>query len=86
MAREIINSIRGCTWFWFFSGVAIILLVISLFIPPTGVIDESVLKAVGEIFGFAALGTVLYAINRGVDARLAKGDTSIEINSPDGNN
>ena len=66
-------------WFYILTGISIVLLFISFFCPPTGVIDSSVLTGIGEIFAFAALGTVLKAINKGIDAELTKGDTNIKI-------
>ena len=66
-------------WFVLFSLVAIALIITSFFVPPTGVIDGSVLAAVGEIFGFAALGTVIKAIDKGVDAKVQHNNTSVTI-------
>ncbi|MCQ2978745.1 MAG: hypothetical protein MJ245_03005 [Clostridia bacterium] len=66
-------------WFYILTFISITLLFISFFCPPTGIIDGSVLTATVEIFAFAALGTVLKAINKGVDAELTKGDTNIKI-------
>lgn len=66
-------------WFCIFSAVAIALLVASFLVPPMGVIDNSVLKGVAEIFGFAALGTVILAINKGVDAKIQHNNTSVTI-------
>ena len=37
------------------SVIAVALIIGSFFVPPTGVVDSSVLAAVGEIFAFAAL-------------------------------
>lgn len=59
--------------------VSIILIVASFFIPPLAVVDGSVLAAVGEIFGFAALGEVAAAIERGHGASITHGNTTIEI-------
>lgn len=44
-----------------------------------GVIDGSVLAAVGEIFAFAALGTVIKAIDNGVDAQVQHNNTTLTI-------
>lgn len=66
-------------WFILFSLVAIGLLIASFFVPPTGVIDGSVLAATGEIFAFAALGTVIKAIDNGVDAKVQHNNTSVTI-------
>lgn len=77
------RTFMGCMlhnfWFVFFSLVAVGLIITSFFIPPTGEIDPSVLAATGEIFAFAALGTVIKAIDKGVDARVQHRDTSITI-------
>lgn len=66
-------------WFIFFSLVSVALIITSFFIPPTGIIDGSVLAATGEMFAFAALGTVIKAIDKGMDARVQHRDTSVTI-------
>lgn len=66
-------------WFVFFSLVAVGLIVASFIVPPTGIIEPSVLAAVGELFGFSALGTVVKAIDKGVDAKVQHRDTSVTI-------
>ena len=48
--------------------------------PPTGVIDPSVIGAVGEITGFGALWELHIAIRKGFDAKIQHQDTTIEIN------
>jgi formate hydrogenlyase subunit 4 len=60
--------------------VSLGLIIASFFIPPLAVVDGSVLAAVGEIFGFAALGEVAAAIERGHSATIQHGNTSISIN------
>lgn len=62
-------------------GVSIALLVVGFIIPPTGKIDGSVLKAVGELMGFAALAVGSHAITLGYDLKLQKGDAAIELNN-----
>lgn len=71
--------------FHIFSLCAIILIAASFVVPPLGVIDGSVLAAVGEIFAFAALGAVYKAIDNGTDAKITKGDVSITINNDNDN-
>lgn len=83
MAKEIINNINKSV-FWVCLVASIILLTTSFFLPPTGEIHPSALQGVGELFAFAALWTVVAAIERGIDAKLQKGDTTLEINNPDG--
>ena len=62
-------------------GVSIGLIVGGFFTPPKGVIDGSVLKAVGELFAFAALAVGGHALTLGYDLKIAKGDTEININN-----
>jgi len=59
--------------------LSVILIVASWFVPPMAVVDGSVLAAVGEIFGFAALGTVINAIDKGHKATITKGDTTLTV-------
>ena len=69
--------------FWICLGISTALLVSSFIIPPTGIIDPSVLRGVGEIFAFAVLYVVIEALNRGTDVTLHKGDIDISLNNPD---
>ena len=73
------NYIANNTFFWLFSIIGILLIIIAFFIPPAAQIHQSVLIAVGEINGFIALGAVIKAIDKGVDATFQKGDTSVTI-------
>lgn len=69
--------------YWVCLILAAVLLIAGFLLPPIGIIDNSVLLASGEIFFFAALGTAIAAIDRGMDAKLAKGDASLELKNPD---
>ena len=73
------NYLKDNTFFWLFSGIGLLLIIIAFFIPPTAYIEQSVLIAVGEINGFIALGAVIKAVDKGVDATFQKGDTSVTI-------
>lgn len=73
------NCVLHNGWFLFFSIAAIVLIFTSFFIPPMGVIDGSVLAATGEIFAFAALGTIIKAIDKGVDAQVQHNNTTITV-------
>lgn len=67
--------------FWIFLGISAALIVGSFFVPPMGVIDSSVLAAVGELQGFAALGVGFECIFTGMNVSLKKGDTTINVTS-----
>lgn len=77
------NYLQNNTFFWIFSIIGVILIVAAFILPPISVIDNSVLIAVGEINGFIALGAVIKAIDKGVDATFQKGDTSVTITNND---
>ena len=62
---------------------AIVLIVAGLLMPPMGVIDGSVLTAVGELFAFAALDTVWHAIDKGIDAKITHGQTTLNLTNDD---
>lgn len=79
MRRFYVKYLMKNVSFHVLTAIAVILIVASWFVPPMGIIDGSVLAAVGEIFGFASLGTVIKAIDKGIDATITKGDTSMTI-------
>lgn len=69
---------------WTFALAAIGLLVASFIVPPTGVIDPSVLKGASLLFAFAALFEAREAILEGIGVKLTHGDTTIEVKDQDG--
>ena len=77
------NYLQSNLFFWLFSIIGLLLIIIAFFLPPAAYIDSSILIAVGEINGFIAMGAVLKAIDKGVDATFQKGDTSVTITNND---
>ena len=66
-------------FFWLFSIIGILLIIIAFFLPPAAQIHQSVLIAVGEINGFAALGAVIKAIDKGGSATFHHNGTEVTI-------
>lgn len=66
--------------------ISICLIIGGFIVPPTGVIDGSVLTAVGELIAFPALAFGFKSIELGYDLKLSKGDASLEINNNNENN
>ena len=64
--------------FWICLIVSIGLIVAGFCVPPMGIIDGSVLTAVGILFGFASLAQVPVIIEVAGYVRLTKGDMTIE--------
>ena len=75
------NYLKDNTFFWVFSIIGLLLIIIAFFIPPAAYIDSSVLIAVGEINGFAALGAVIRAIDNGGSATFHHNNTELTITS-----
>lgn len=68
------------------SFIAVSLIVGSFLVPPMGVVDSSVLAAVGEIFAFATLFAVWEAVDKGIDAKIVHGNTTVTLDGDgDGN-
>lgn len=74
------NYIADNAAFWVFGLVSIVLLGVSFILPPTGVINATVLEGVAELFAFASLGAVYKAINKGVPASITHGGTTVSVN------
>ena len=58
---------------------SIILIISSFFIPPLGILDGSVLAAVGELEGLGVLWIVMRAVEKGTAASFKKGDVEVDI-------
>ena len=59
--------------------VSVGLIIGGFFVPPMGVIDGSVLTAVGELLLFPTLLYAYRAIELGLSVKFQKGDASLEI-------
>lgn len=86
MGKILKQAIVKNLWFYILAGIAIAFLVASFVVPPLGVISPSVLEGVAEIFAFATLGTVIKAIDKGIDSKIKKGDIEVEIGDFNNNN
>lgn len=69
---------------WLFAVATITLLAASFIVPPTGIIDPSVLKAAALLFAFATLAEAREAIREGLGVKLTHGGTTVEIHDLDG--
>lgn len=59
--------------------VSVGLIIAGFFVPPMGVIDGSVLTAIGELLLFPTLLYAYRAIELGLSVKFQKGETSVEI-------
>ena len=78
-SKEERKKMRNRIEFWLCLVVSIGLIVGGFFVPPTGVIDGSVLQAVGLLLGFATLAQLPVVISSAKSAKITHGDTTIEI-------
>lgn len=67
--------------FWITLFVGVCLIVVSFVLPPTGVIDNTVILAVGEIMGFASLGVGFECIFEGFNVKMSHNNTTFEVNN-----
>lgn len=70
---------KKTTAFWVCLIVSVGLFIGGFFVPPMGVIDGSVLKAVGMLLGFGTLGQAPVLIESLERAKFTKGDMTIEV-------
>lgn len=77
-------SISTTIALWVCLVMTIAMFVVSLFIPPWGVIDASIFKAAGFMFAFASLFELREAIREGLGVKLTHGETTVEIHDLDG--
>ena len=84
--RAITRRVRTSTTIalWSLTIISAGLLIASFIVPPTGVIDPSVLRGAGMLFGFAALFVAREAFLEGMGIKLTHGETTIEIKDQDG--
>ena len=73
-------------WMRILTISSIILIIASFFIPPLGIIDGSILAAVGELEVFGVLWIVMHAIEKGTAASFKKGDVEVDIKEKEEDN
>lgn len=74
--------------FYFNLTVSVLLIVGGFLVPPVGIIDGSVLTAVGLLQMFAVLAqvpTLLESARNGKSIKLSKGDFSVDVTSNETN-
>ena len=65
--------------FYVILSVSMVLIVVGFFTPPIGVIDGSVLTAVGLLLLFAVVARIPDAIAQGRSVKIQKGDFTAEV-------
>ena len=66
-------------WLRILTISSILLIITSFFVPPLGILDGSVLAAVGELEALGVLWIVLRAVEKGTAASFKKGDVEVDI-------
>ena len=84
MTKNVRTSTTVALWVCIIAAVG--LFVASFCVPPTGVIDGSVLRAGSLLFAFGSLAVLREAIREGIGAKLTHGNTTIEVKDLDGKN
>jgi len=65
------------------AAISAALIIASFILPPSGVVDNSVIMATGILFAFAALLFGWHAIDKGMDAKITHNNTTIEVTNDD---
>lgn len=63
--------------------LSILLIIGGFFVPPIGVVDGSVLTAVGLLLLFATVEKIPEAVKAGRNLKIQKGDLNIEVANKD---
>lgn len=71
--------------FWACLVISVAMLIAGFIVPPPGIIDGSVLTAVGELFGFATLAAAI-KISKYKQMELRHGNTTLTISEDDDEN
>ena len=72
--------------FYLTLAISLLLIIGGLLLPPMGIIDGSVLTAVGELLMFGVLAQVpalIDAAKNGKSVKISKGDFTAEVTSSD---
>ena len=64
-------------------GISIVLMIGGAIVPPPFVIDASIFKAVGWLFGFAALGQLPAVLDADKWAKITHGNTTVIVGDKD---
>lgn len=70
---------------WICTTVALCLIIAGFFVPPIGIIDGSVIQAVGEIIGIIAILQVPYCISKMDNIRFKHNNTEVNMSRDDEN-
>lgn len=65
--------------FYFNLAVSVLLIIGGFFVPPVGIIDGSVLTAVGLLLMFSVIEKIPEAIKAGKSVKISKGDFTAEV-------
>lgn len=80
-----VNGDKGWKICFFISqSISVLLLIVSFFLPPKGVIDPSVFAGIGELAFFPTLYSFYQIIRSGKTATLTKGDSTITVGEKNG--
>ena len=83
MGEILKDTWKNNVWLKFLTITSVLLIIASFILPPSGVIDNSVILAVGELEVLGVLWIVSRAIDKGTGAHFSKGDVEIEIHQKD---
>ena len=70
-------------WLKILTITSVVLIISSFIVPPLGIVDGSILAAVGELTGIGALWQFTKAMNKNIDAKVKIKEIELELNNKD---
>lgn len=79
-----VEDCKGCwkndLWLKVLTITSVVLVIASFIVPPLGIIDGSVLAAIGELTGLGTLWEFAKAINKNINAKVRIKEIELELN------
>jgi len=84
--KNILNNLlcKSNCWLKLCTLTSILLIILGIFLPPLGIVDNSIIIAVGEILGFATLGEGVRIIQAGHDAKIKIKELELSVQTKNG--
>lgn len=79
--KECKECLKEDIWLKILTITSLALIILSFIVPPLGIIDGSVLAAVGELTGIGALWQFTKAMNKNIDAKVKIKEIELELNN-----
>lgn len=84
MGKTILQCWKEDIWLKILTITSILLVIASFIVPPTGIVDGSVLAAVGELTGIGALWEFNHAMDKNMNTKVRIKEIELELKNEKG--